>query len=275
MTLPTQAPLAALWPGMRLLDLFCGAGGAAMGYHQAGFDDITGVDIKSQPRYPFRFIQGDALEYLADHGHEYDAIHASPPCQGYSVMNNLPWLKGRDYPLLILPCIEMLEGLGKPYVLENVMGARHGAKGLAKRGLEAHGLKAGWLCGAMFGLPFYRHRLFAANWLWLAPGHLKHVGVIKHGRMLSNNGSRASAIIYPEGAPRSRGIHKPGDVESVRAAKALMVGQNGNGTVGHAKGWHLAAEAMGIDWMKRAELTQAIPPAYTRFIGEQLLKVRV
>ncbi len=125
------------------------------------------MDIAPQPRYPFEFVQADALEFLADHGHEFDAIHASPPCQGYSIMHNLPWLRGRDYPLLILPTIEMLGGLGKPYVVENVMGARHGSKTLKKRGLEAHGLKAGWLCGTMFGLPFYRHmRLFGQTVLW-------------------------------------------------------------------------------------------------------------
>ncbi len=159
---------------IRLLDLYCGAGGAAMGYHRAGFDEIVGVDIAPQPGYPFRFIQADALEYVAEHGHEFDAIHASPPCQAYSIMRNLPWLRGREYPLLLLPTIEMLEALGKPYIVENVMGAQHGSKTLRKRGLEAHGLKAGWLCGTMFGLPFYRHRLFATNWLWLAPGHPKH-----------------------------------------------------------------------------------------------------
>ena len=69
---------------MRLLDLFCGAGGAAMGYHRAGFEEIVGVDIKPKPRYPFTFVQGDALEYVREHGQEFDAIHASPPCQGYS-----------------------------------------------------------------------------------------------------------------------------------------------------------------------------------------------
>ena len=80
-----------------LLDLFCGAGGAAMGYSRAGFDDITGVDIADQPRYPFRFVRGDALEYLAAHGAEYDAIHASPPCQYYTRLRYLPWMRGRVY----------------------------------------------------------------------------------------------------------------------------------------------------------------------------------
>ena len=314
---------------MRLLDLFCGAGGAAMGYSRADFDQIVGVDIKPQPRYPFEFVQADALEYLAEHGYDYDAIHASPPCQGYSIMHNLPWLRGRDYPLLLLPTLEMLEGLGKPYVVENVMGARHGSKTLRKRGLEDHGLKAGWLCGTMFGLPFYRHRLFATNWLWLAPGHPKHKlnlhprseryvygGTVRGlpggaagldvrprenpvnsawrqyhdgalnirpgyekvpfsyptivGERLRANG-RPKEVAYRESAGRdSGGLTQPAN----SLARWQGNGAQGNGVgLGHAKGWRLAAEAMGIDWMKRDELTQAIPPAYTEFIGTRLLEV--
>jgi DNA (cytosine-5)-methyltransferase 1 len=257
---------------VRLLDLYCGGGGAAMGYHQAGFDDITGVDIAPQPRYPFAFVQADALEYLAEHGHEYDLVHASPPCQGYSIMNNLPWLKDREYPLLILPTIEMLEGLGKPYVLENVMGARHGAKGLAKRGIEAHGLQAGWLCGTMFGLPFYRHRLFATNWFWMAPGHPRHRVTIRPARTMAG---RARDFVFSDSEDKRGAASWPGRRETP-AGTGLTTWQNGAQAEGvgvrHAKGWRLAAEAMGIDWMKQAELTQAIPPAYTRWIGEQWLE---
>ena len=297
---------------MRLLDLFCGAGGAAMGYSRVGFDEIVGVDNAPQPRYPFEFVQADALEFLADHGHEFDAIHASPPCQGYSIMHNLPWLRGREYPLLLLlPTLEMLEGLGKPYVVENVMGARHGSKTLQKRGLEAHGLKAGWLCGTMFGLPFYRHRLFATNWLWLAPGHPKHksrrpVGITSDSRgrgiteQVVANPVNSAWRQYHDGALNIRPGHEkvpfsyPTIVgERLRAngrPKDSKIGlsngmpvtqlanwQNGaqaNGVgVGHAKGWRLAAEAMGIDWMKRDELTQAIPPIYAEFIGRQMLSL--
>ena len=234
----------------KLLDLFCGGGGAASGYHRAGFDEVVGVDIAPQPRYPFQFVQADALEYLAEDGHAFDAIHASPPCQGYSIMHNLPWLRGREYPLLLLPTLEMLEGLGKPYVVENVMGARYGSKILKKRGLEAHGLKAGWLCGAMFGLPFYRHRLFATNWFWLAPGHPKHKAVIQSGRMLKD---RANQVAYGEEWPGRRDTANRITIVKDNHSLAQWQGNgaqaNGVG-IGHAKGWRLAAEAMGIDWMK-------------------------
>ena len=132
---------------MRLLDLFCGAGGASKGYADAGFDDIVGVDNKPQPHYPFEFVLADAMTYPLE---GFDAIHASPPCQGYSIMRNLPWLRDKVYPLLIEPTLERLAAAGVPYVIENVMGARYVLDG-------------NWLCGGMFGLPFYRHRVFATN----------------------------------------------------------------------------------------------------------------
>ena len=290
------------------MDLFCGAGGAARGYQLDGFH-VTGVDNKTQPRYiGEEFVQADALEFLAEHGHDYDAIHASPPCQGYSIMHNLPWLRGRDYPLLLLPTIEMLEALGKPYVVENVMGARYGSKTLQKRGLEAHGLKAGWLCGAMFGLPFYRHRLFATNWMWFAPGHPKHKSQRPRGITSDSRGRGITEQVvanpvntewrqYHDGAlnirpgyekvplsyptivgERLRANGRPKDskigLSNGMPETQLANWQNGAQSmgvgIGHAKGWRLAAEAMGIDWMKREELTQAIPLAYTEFIGRQL-----
>ncbi len=128
----------------RLLDLYCGAGGAAMGYHRAGFD-VLGVDINLQPRYPFEFVQGDALEYLAAHGHEYDAIHASPPCQRYSTMTADP----DRHPDLIAPTRALLIAAGAPWVIENVPGAPL--------------IDPVRVCGSSFGLAVRRHRLFESN----------------------------------------------------------------------------------------------------------------
>lgn len=261
-----------------LLDLCCGAGGAAMGYSRAGFDRIVGVDINPQPRYPFEFIQGDGLEYLAEHGHEFDSIHVSPPCQGYSIMRNLPWLKDKEYPLLIDPFRELLEATGKLWVIENVMGAH---------------LPAGWLCGTMFGLPFYRHRLFETNWFWMQPGHTPHQVVSSGDRdrrphmgvafTFGPDEDKRGLATWPGRRDQRAGLAvvknpvNSGWRQHHDGVGALASGQ-GNGAqkngvgVGHAKGWRLAAEAMDIDWMKRDELTQAIPPAYTEHIGAALLR---
>lgn len=105
-----------------LLDLFCGAGGAAMGYYHAGFD-IVGVDIEPQPRYPFTFHQGDALEFLTEYGHEFDAIHASPPCQRYSVASKSHNGKAVKHPALIPATRQGLKKSQRPWVIENVIGA--------------------------------------------------------------------------------------------------------------------------------------------------------
>ncbi|GIW60772.1 MAG: hypothetical protein KatS3mg087_1838 [Patescibacteria group bacterium] len=145
----------------KLLDLFCGAGGAGMGYHLAGFD-VTGVDIKPQPSYPFRFVQADAFEFLEEFGHEYDVIHASPPCQAHTPVRNINKnLYNRDrYPDLIEQTRSALRETGKIYVIENVVGAP-----LVNPIL---------LCGEMFGLRVFRHRLFEVNRFILAPPHPKH-----------------------------------------------------------------------------------------------------
>ena len=219
---------------VKLLDLFCGAGGAAVGYSRAGFTDIVGVDIKPQKNYPFTFILGDALEYLAEHGREFNVIHASPPCQGYSIMRNLPWLRHKEYPLLIQPTRVLVEATGREWVIENVMGAR---------------LPAGWLCGTMFGLPFFRHRYFEASRLLLMPTHERHHGII---RSSGARGSRARDVVFtrskhPNGASRNWA------------------------NVGHAAGVQAVRDAMGLNYMTQEEITQAVPPAYTEFIGRQLL----
>ncbi len=130
-----------------------------MGYHLAGFA-VQGVDIEPQPRYPFAFAQGDALAYLAAHGHEYDAIHASPPCQGYSHLT--PEAHRGNYPKLIPQLRAMLRELGKPYIIENVAGARHELENPVM------------LCGSMFGLRTQRHRYFETNFPVSAPCACDH-----------------------------------------------------------------------------------------------------
>ena len=208
----------------RLLDLFSGAGGAAVGYHRAGFD-VTGVDNRPQPRYPFTFVQGDALEYVAAHGGEFDAIHASPPCQAYSVSTIALRAAGKTYPDLIAPTRELLQTIGKPWVIENVPRAPVRPDII--------------LCGCMFGdqLPgLKRERWFEVSWgpLWdLRPP-----------------------------------CHHPEPIVTV-----IGHGPNQHSPYRHVRGavWtHLKQRAMGIDWMNREELGEAIPPAYARYVGEQL-----
>lgn len=135
----------------RLLDLFCGAGGASEGYARAGFE-VVGVDIAPQPHYPFEFVQADALDVLAGtasglrfRNFRIDAIHASPPCQRFSSMTGR-WGREEEHPDLIWPIREMVASTGLPYVIENVVGAP----------LE----NPICLCGRSFGLPVRRHRLF-------------------------------------------------------------------------------------------------------------------
>jgi DNA (cytosine-5)-methyltransferase 1 len=151
---------------MRLLDLFCCAGGAAMGYHRAGFE-VVGVDINPQPRYPFEFHQGDALEYLAAHGHEFDVIHASPPCQHSSALTK-GTNKGREYVNLIPQTRALLAGMPAFTIIENVQGS-----GL-RRDLT--------LCGEMFGLGVIRHRYFETNWNVRQPEHVPHRGRVRGWR---------------------------------------------------------------------------------------------
>jgi DNA (cytosine-5)-methyltransferase 1 len=139
----------------RLLDLFCGAGGAAMGYSRAGFE-VVGVDIKPQPHYPFRFIQMDALRYLA-HAEaiqrSFDAIHASPPCQRWSA--STPETEREKYPDLITPLRPLLKATELSYVIENV----------PRSPLRSPFL----ICGSSLGLKVRRHRDFETNWLLMVP----------------------------------------------------------------------------------------------------------
>ncbi len=143
----------------RLLDLFCGAGGAAMGYHRAGFE-VVGVDIKTQPHYPFEFVQADALTLPIEFLGQFDAIHASPPCQGYSRTRHRPWLNDKVHPMLIPAVRDKFRNLNVPWVIENVGDS------------PLMGIK---LTGEMFGLPFKRLRIFESNILLFAPDMPKHI----------------------------------------------------------------------------------------------------
>lgn len=186
-----------------------------MGYHRAGFE-VVGVDINPQPRFPFEFHEADALAYLMAYGHEFDAIHASPPCQAFT---NAQKIMGNDHPDY-LDVVRAFLPEGVPYVIENVPGAPLRDPML--------------LCGAMFNLRTYRHRLFESNVPLIAPPHPEHVAKnAKMGRM-----------------------PKPGEFMHV---------------VGNFSGVEIAREAMGIDWMSRDGLRESIPPAYTEWIGSQLM----
>lgn len=221
----------------RLLDLYCCAGGAATGYHPAGFD-VTGIDHKPQPNYPFTFVLGDALEYLEAHGHEYDAVHASPPCQVHSALGDLVRRqpgRGTSYDDrhadLIPQTRALLQLTGLPYIIENVPGALKALRSPIM------------LCGNMFGLKVYRHRLFESNVMLLAPTHQKHL-VKALGKGYTPKSGNEFVVV--------------------------------TGKVGASI---LAQKAMGIDWMstkriedRTSEASQAVPPAYTEYLGRQLIR---
>jgi DNA (cytosine-5)-methyltransferase 1 len=217
-----------------LLDLFCGAGGAAMGYHRAGFE-VVGVDVKPQPNYPFEFVQDDALKWLTERlsvgpmSYDLDAIHASPPCQAHTLHNGAR----TDHPDLIGPTRELLEQTGLPYVIENVVGAPLNDPFL--------------LCGSMF------------------PGHLVQVGYdtreLRRHRLFETNWDVG---LVPQCQHRWRASGVYGD-------HFRMGRRSSDGEFSGARALELGSAVMGIDWMTWPELVQAIPPSYTQWIGCQLV----
>lgn len=208
-----------------LLDLFCCAGGAAMGYHRAGFD-VIGVDINPQPRYPFDFVQADAMKPPFPF-ERFHAIHASPPCQRFSDLAHRNG-NGDEWPDLIEPVRELLELWAVPYVIENVEGAPL--------------YDPTMLCGTMFdGVRVLRHRLFETNWRLDAPPHRKHPLVFTHDKRKAHYGQLDQDTSY------------------------VQVTGGGNCTVENKR------SAMGTPWMTGSECNEAIPPAYTEWIGRQLL----
>lgn len=198
---------------MRCLDTFCGAGGAGYGYHLAGFD-VVGVDVNPQKNYPFEFHQADAIEYILEHGHEFDLIHASPPCQAYSAMQNMH-KNSESHPDLIGATRDALLKVGKPYVIENVEGAP----------LRIDLM----LCGTMFGLPLRWHRIFESS---------------KPMPILTPTCSHVNLYDRYHGGEMARGEREK------------------------------LSKVMNVDWfMTRTEVRNAIPPAYTEFIGKAIMEV--
>lgn len=212
---------------MRALDLFCKAGGASMGLHQAGFD-VTGVDIEPQKRYPFSFLQGSALDINPQWARRFDLIWASPPCQAHTSLKKMH--NAKKHADLIPQTRALLKNIGVPYIIENVEGAPL--------------LKPCCLCGSMFSLgteiaELRRHRLFETDFNVQPPAACSH-GVK----------DRVIGVYGGHGRDRRRKINTQDfSIDDRR-------------------------KAMGIDWMNGMELSQAIPPAYSKYLAGQFLNGR-
>jgi DNA (cytosine-5)-methyltransferase 1 len=243
---------------MKLLDLYCGAGGAAMGYHRAGFD-VVGVDIKEQPNYPFEFIQSDVFELEESFINEFDVIHASPPCQAYSFATKGIRNKGKVYPDLLGKTRNLLIETRKPYIIENVVGAKL--------------IKPLRLCGTMFNLRVIRHRLFENGtdvWIY-PPCGCQHKGTIKNGDVVAVINGNPIGSYSAGGDNETRRRLRKQYYDRVKARYCTVAGHGGDGSARYSD-W---CDAMQIDWMNKHptltknkyDLTQAIPPAYTEWIG--------
>lgn len=218
---------------LKVLDLFCCAGGAAVGYHRAfaaaGYAvDITGVDTMPQKHYPFRFIQADAMTFPLD---GYDFIHASPPCQDHSSASAIHPGLTHATGWMLAATYERFQQLRCPWIIENVNTAK-----------MQHPVI---LCGTMFALPLIRHRKFDSSHLLYPHGRCQH-----HGNEI---GVYGHSVWQLDKAPRT----------------ARRDGRKRAGTVSADMG----NTAMDIDWMTRDELAQAIPPAYTQFLGSQIAAI--
>lgn len=220
-------------PKPKALDLFCKAGGTSTGLARAGFD-VTGVDIEPQPRYPFKFVLGDALEYCARHGHKFNLVVAGPPCQLYT---KLASLSNGNYPDLVGATREALQATGRPYIIENVPHAP----------LENPLM----LCGTMFPeLRVIRHRLFEC-WpvLWWPPAPCYHWGVTS-------------------ACGRGKNKHNLSGYVAGNLENFDFITVTGNDYIADD-----GRRAMDISWMTKKELSQAIPPAYFEWLGKQMLKL--
>jgi DNA (cytosine-5)-methyltransferase 1 len=212
---------------MKLLDLFCGVGGASVGYAEAGFE-VHGVDLKHGKRYPFSYLRADVLDVLKDDEfiQQFDVIHASPPCQTHSITQHLRNAQGKSTSKidLIPETRAALIACGKPYIIENVVGSPL--------------INPIQLCGSSFGLRVRRHRLFESN-MKLQGSECNHK---LQGRPVGVYGSLNDEI--PNGGKTAKTISE-------------------------------ARIAMGIDWAIWTELVEAIPPAFTKYLGHQVIRLAV
>jgi DNA (cytosine-5)-methyltransferase 1 len=222
-------------PILKILDLFCGAGGCSVGYYRAAQQlglqvHITGVDKASQFNYPFDFVKGDAIEFANQYGHLYDFISASPPCQQYSVGTSSAKSKGKVYPNLLPSTLAALLNLNKPFVIENVPPA-----------IPTADLR---LNGQLFNLPLIRWRHFIIHELFIIqPELFKIRGKVLEGSAICGAGLRSNSKL---------------------AAKFLPPGLTSSNVL---QQWQYAFDA---PWMQtRREIKESIPPAYTEFIGLQ------
>lgn len=235
---------------MKLLDLYSCAGGAAKGYSDAGWD-VYGIDIDDQPRYPFAFRQGDVIEVMRDlldgdvltfsNGAvldigDFDAIHASPPCQAFSKTKTL---HTNEHPDLIAPTRELLVESGLPWVIENVVGAPLISP------VKIEGRHFGMTAPDVDGVPLklVRPRLFESNTPLGPPSQWVP------------NKDLVTASVYGAGGgwtPRHR--------------------DNPDRRGGYIPHIDVIKELLGIDWMTKHELSQSIPPRFTAWVGRQLME---
>ena len=222
---------------MKLLDLFCGVGGASVGYAQAGFE-VHGVDIKHGKRYPFTYLRADVLDIFKDVAfiNQFDVIHASPPCQTHSITKHLRNAQGGSTSKLdLIPETRAaLIASGKPYVIENVVGSPL--------------IDPIQLCGSSFGLKVRRHRLFESN-MDLKGSICDHK---TQGKPIGVYGSMGD---QPQGLNKANGKYVYGG----QVARTIQEAQN----------------AMGMDWGIWSEIKEAIPPAFTKYLGHQLIRLAV
>lgn len=220
-----------------MLDGCCKAGGAAYGYMQAANDlgvelEITGIDIEPQPNYPYNFIQCDLVEFLQTQAGDYHVIHTSPPCQKYSTITITQRNNGKIYRDILTETRQELIKLGVPSVIENVMPAPIKSDCILR--------------GDMFGLRVLKQRKFECiNWFMMAPILPKKIGSVTEGDF---------AQVVGVGQKRNNQMKQ---LKGVSEGKSVS---------------EIWSEAMGINWMTRKEMAEAIPPAYTRYIGKYLIE---